>query len=190
MILERMFTRSLIAIVLFVSVCATGQAVAGPKQATILIIRHAEKPEEGNGLTPAGEARAKAYVGYFSNLKWQSESLKPDEIFSAADSKNSQRPRLTVEPLASALNLKVNTAYKDKDFAALVNALQTGHDGKKILVCWHHGQIVDLLKAFGADPAVLLPEGHWPGSQYDWLIELRYDAAGKLEEARRVVEGL
>ena len=169
--------------------CLAGRVFAGPKQATILVVRHAEKPDQGTGLTPAGEARANAYVGYFSDLKAGSESLKPDEIFAAADSKNSQRPRLTMEPLAHALSLTINTAYKDKDFSSLVNALQTGHDGKKILVCWHHGAMADLLKALGAEPTTLLPGSQWPSNQYDWLIELRYDADGKLQEAHRVVEG-
>ena len=29
----------------------------------IIIIRHAEKPDAGDGLAPAGDARANAYVG-------------------------------------------------------------------------------------------------------------------------------
>ena len=91
----------------------------GPKGATVLLIRHAEKPDDGDGLTPAGEARTKAYVGYFQNLKFHDESLQPDTIFAAADSHHSRRPRLTVEPLAQALKIPVNTTYKDKDFASL-----------------------------------------------------------------------
>jgi len=32
---------------------------------TVLIVRHAEKPVEGTGLTPMGEARAQLYAKYF-----------------------------------------------------------------------------------------------------------------------------
>ena len=163
--------------------------VTGPKNGTVLLIRHAEKPETGDGLTPAGEARAKAYVEYFTNFKLNSDPLKPDEIFVAADSKNSRRPRLTVEPLAQALKLEVNATYKDKDFLSLVNALRVGHDGKTLLVCWHHGPMGELLQAFGANLATVLPGGRWPQDEYRWVVVLRYDQEGHLKEAQRVVEG-
>jgi hypothetical protein len=35
------------------------------QNAVILIIRHAEKPDSGDGLSADGEERAKAYVNYF-----------------------------------------------------------------------------------------------------------------------------
>ena len=163
--------------------------VTGPKGGTLLLIRHAEKPEVGDGLTPAGEARARAYVDYFPHFKLGADTLKPDEIFAAADSRNSRRPRLTVEPLAQALKLPVNTPYKDKDFLSLANALRSGHDGRNILVCWHHGAMPELLRALGADPGTLLPDGRWPGDEYHWVIVLRYDQEGRLKDAQRVVEG-
>jgi hypothetical protein len=37
-----------------------------------------------------------------------------------------------------------------------------------------------LLRALGADPAALLPQGVWPEGVFDWVIELRYDGAGRL----------
>ena len=162
----------------------------GPKDGTVLLIRHAEKPDEGDGITPAGEARATAYIHYFTNLKLESEALKPDEIFASADSHNSRRPRLTVEPLARALKIPVNLSYKDKDFLSLVTALQSGHNGKHILICWHHGAVPEMLRAFGADPGTVLPGGQWPKDEYGWLIVLRYDQEGHLKEAQRIVEGL
>ena len=131
----------------------------GLSNATVLLIRHAEKPEEGTGLTPTGEARAKAYAQYFNPLKLQSETLKLDAIFATADSKHSHRPRSTVEPLAQALGLSVNTSYKDDDYQSLVNALRARNEGKHVLVCWHHGMLPELLQALGADPNTLLPGG-------------------------------
>jgi hypothetical protein len=43
----------------------------------IVIIRHAEKPADGDGLAPAGEARANAYVDLFQELhsKFQTNSF-------------------------------------------------------------------------------------------------------------------
>ena len=58
--------------------------------ATIFIIRHAEKPEDGSGLTAAGKKRALAYVDYFAGVRVDRHPLKLDHLFAAADSKNSE----------------------------------------------------------------------------------------------------
>ncbi len=163
---------------------------AGLKHATVLIIRHAEKPDDGAGLAPAGETRAQAYITYFKNFQLHDEPVKLDAIFAAADSKNSHRPRSTVEPLAQALGLAVNAPYKDKEYAALVGELQAHHEGKNILICWHHGELPELLAALGADPNALLPGGRWPGDEYDWVIALRFDHDGHLKSAERIDEHL
>ena len=161
----------------------------GLSNTTVLIIRHADKPAEGMGLTPAGEARAKAYVQYFQPFKFQTEALKLDAIYAAADSKNSRRPRITVEPLAQALGLAVNTNYKDKDYQSLINDLRARNQAKNILICWHHGVMPEFLQAFGTDPKTILPGGVWPAEQYGWVLVLSFDAEGKLRNAQRVVEG-
>lgn len=191
MMTRRKFCLSALAVWLCPSVLvhAADVPVAGPKNGTVLLIRHAEKPDTGDGLTPAGEARSRAYVDYFTHFKLGTDPLKPDEIFVAADSKNSRRPRLTVEPLAQTLHLPVNTTYKDKDFASLATALRSGHGGKNILVCWHHGAMPELLQAFGVDPGTVLPDGQWPKDEYHWVVVLRYDQDGRLKQAQRVVEG-
>ena len=162
----------------------------GPKDATVLIIRHAEKPDDGDGLTPAGEARAKAYVEYFRGFKFHSEPVKLDAIFAAADSKNSRRPRLTVQPLASALGLPVETRYRDKDYQGLAAELGERYNGRNVLVCWHHGVMLELLHAMGADPDTLLPGGKWPGDEYNWVVVLHYDQDGHLKDAQRIDEQL
>ena len=160
----------------------------GPKNATVLIIRHAEKPETGDGLTPAGEARARAYAVYFRTFQFQDAPVKLDAIFAAADSKNSRRPRLTVQGLGSALGLPVETRYRDKEYEALADELRKSYDDRNVLVCWHHGVMLELLRAMGADPDTLLPGGKWPGDEYHWVIVLRYDENGILKAAQRVME--
>ena len=165
-------------------------SAAGLKHLTLVLIRHAEKPAEGDGLAPEGQARAQAYITYFQNFKFRSEPVKFDAVFAAADSKASQRPRLTVTPTAAALGLPINANYKDKDYQALVNELSAHHEGRNILICWHHGEMPDLLRALGADPGTLLPGGRWPGDEYDWAIVLHYDHDGKLKDAERISEGL
>src|SRR5260221_1279689 len=107
-----------LALLVLVSACAgspttnsTASVAGTPREhplsdATILIIRHAEKPPSGPGLSAEGQARAEAYVRHFQKLRQGSQRLTPDYIAAADDSDHSQRSRLTVEPLAQALGSK------------------------------------------------------------------------------------
>jgi hypothetical protein len=160
--------------------------------ATILIVRHAEKPEDGKELSPAGEKRAAAYPHYFKDFTVDSRPLKLDYLVATADSKGSNRPRLTLEPLSAALGLKMDQRFKAKDYEALAADLQSVARGKHILIAWHHGEIPELIQALGASPAALLPKGKWPNETFDWVIELRYDHEGRLvpSECRRINEHL
>ena len=122
-------------------------------KATILIIRHAEKPDQGDGLSPAGTARANAYVNYFEHYQVNGTApIKLTALFAAADSDASHRPSLTLEPLSQATDLPIDSQYKDHDYAKLVDALQSADHGKHLLICWHQGKIPDLVRALGADP--------------------------------------
>jgi hypothetical protein len=143
-------------------------------------------------LSAEGFKRADAYVKYFKNFQLDSQPLKLDSLFATADSKNSRRPRLTLTPLSHALNMPLDTRFKDKDFQGLADDLQTNSHGKHILICWHHGAIPDLARALGADPGKLIPDGEWPANVFGWLIELRYDHDGKLMagQCRRINEHL
>jgi len=163
---------------------------SGLKNTVILIIRHAEEPVDGPGLSPSGIAHARAYVDYFRNFRIDGQLLKLDYIFAAEDTINSQRPRLTVEPTSQALGLAVDTRFKNRRFLELVREIQSLPGGKNILISWHHGTIPDLLRALGADPATLFPKGRWPNHVFDWLVELRYDENGRLFQSRLVNENL
>lgn len=156
-----------------------GQSTSPLANAVVLVIRHAEKPESGEGLTPTGEARAKAYVGYFKSLKIDGKTFHIDHIFATADSKNSHRERLTVEPLGKALGLPLDLRYKNKGYGEMVKDIKSHSFGKGILICWHHGNIPSLVAEFGA-PATLFSGGKWPSETFDWIVELKFDAKGEL----------
>jgi len=158
----------------------------------ILIVRHAEKPETGAGLTDAGRQRASAYVRYFKHYKIGAVTLHLDHLIATADTAHSRRPRLTLEPLSLALHLPLDTRFQDHNSAALISSLQSDPGGKRILICWHHGEIAELLTDLGADPKAVLPHGKWPADVYDWVIQLHYDRHGKLlpGQTRRIRERL
>ena len=160
------------------------------KNRVILVIRHAEKPDKGFDLSSAGRARAQAYVNYFKHLTVDGQPLKLDYLFATADSRESHRPRLTLELLAKDLGLSIDTRFSDKQFAALAREIQNRPPGTNILICWHHGEIPPLLRALGAEPKKLLPAGRWPDDVFGWLIALRYDENGHLFESRCINENL
>ncbi|HUO02132.1 MAG TPA: hypothetical protein VMU31_05090 [Rhizomicrobium sp.] len=166
-------------------------AADGFKDATILVIRHAEKPAtkaEGPGLTPAGRVRAENYAGYFTHFTLDGTPLHIDTLVATADSKGSMRPRLTVTPFSKASGLPIQQPFADDDVKKLAEWLGNGAPKRTILIAWHHGMIPALLTALGADANALVPGRQWPPDTYDWVIALRYDGSGKLISSRRIVE--
>ncbi len=173
---RRLFIALLVGFTLKLAACAQD----GLKNAVVLIIRHAEDGATGSGLTPGGQERAEAYKDYFVNFTVDSKRLEPDLIFAAKDSKKSHRPRLTVEPFAKAEKLQVDMRFGNNDSTELAAALRATAQGKVVLICWRHPYVPDLLRALGANPEDLLPNGKWPGAVFDWVIVLSYDQDGHL----------
>jgi hypothetical protein len=155
---------------------------------TLLIVRHAEKPDSGPGLAPAGEARAKAYADYFAHFQLDGAPVKIGTIIASADSDNSARPRLTVTPFSQASGIKIEQPFPDKEVKALAHWLAAGTPNRTILIAWHHGKLPKLLRELGADSEAIVPGGVWPEDTYDWLVVLKYDSSGNLSEAKKIVE--
>ena len=181
-----------IAVIYGLVLLVVADAQEGPKNSVVLIIRHAEDPADGHGLSPRGQERAEAYKNYFLNLTIDSKRREPDVVLVAKDSKQSHRPRLTVEPFAKAAKLPIDSSIGNKQPADLAAELRANYQGKVILICWHHGQIPALIRALGAAPETLLPNGKWPKTVYDWVIVVSYDENGRLipESTRRISEHL
>ena len=164
-----------------------------PKSATLLVIRHAEKSGDADdtGLTSAGQARAQAYVVYFQRLMVDSVRVAaPSWLIAKADEAESRRARLTLEPLAAALGLPIDTDLREEQTRQLAQRLRedSRYDGATTLVCWSHKHLPALAKALGA-PKSLLPD-EWPEDVFDWLLQLDYDAEGALASATRHAQRL
>jgi broad specificity phosphatase PhoE len=151
-----------------------GPTKAGEPPATVLLIRHAEKPAEGIDLAPAGFARAKALPQLFGGAGAAAPHNlpRPDFLFATHLSKNSNRPVETITPLSEALKLPISHDVADKDYATLAAELLSGkYAGKVVLVAWHHGSLPGFAKALGATP----PYDPWPDTQFDrvWRIDYK-----------------
>jgi len=184
--------RLVIAVLFSFTLTLAANAQDGPKNAVVLIIRHAEDAGTGDGISPLGQERAEAYKDYFLKFTVDSKPREPHVIFAAKDSKKSHRPRLTMEPFAKAAKLQIDTRFGNNQSADLAADLRANQQGKVILICWRHPYIPALLGALGANPTTFLPNGKWPGAVYDWVILLSFDQDGRLipSSSRRINEHL
>jgi len=185
-------TSIFIAVIYSFALLVVANAQEGPKNSVVLIIRHAEDAGTGHGLSARGAERAEDYKNYFQNFTVDSKGREPNDILVAADSKQSHRPRLTVTPFAKAAKLPIDSRFGNKQPADLAAELRANHQGKVILVCWHHGQIPAVLRALGVAPETLVPGGKWPKDVYDWVIMVSFDENGRLipENTKRISEHL
>nr|WP_232324057.1 flagellar basal body-associated protein FliL [Pseudomonas fluorescens] len=159
-------------------------AHSGLRNTTVLIIRHAEKPDAGSLLNARGEQRAAAYVDYFNPLKLDGQTLTPQRLIAAGDTPESSRSRLTLTPLSERLKLPIEQPYINGDLHQLVGLLRKSNQAPTVLIAWHHGHINKLIKAFGGDATALMGQEKWPDDVFDWLIVLRFDENGRLIPSR------
>lgn len=168
-----------------------------PKNSTILIIRHAEKPPSGAGLSLEGIERAAAYVPYFESFKTPvGEPLRVANIFAAKSSKESERPVLTVRPLANALGLTIHDEYEDGEPQRLAEHILnagTRYDSSTLLICWHHEQALALAEALRVPetlpstlpwPAPKSSPPRWPEEVFGWVLVIAYDNEGNIDFGR------
>jgi hypothetical protein len=156
---------------------------SGPPSLVILI-RHAEKPGESKGhvitddettdpnLAPLGYYRAGAYAAYFDSEL--NGGLYPpiDHIFATAASHKSNRPVLTVTPLAAALGKNIHNQYSNDQAgidALAADVLSGAYAGRTLLICWHHGTMPAVAAALGYDDAPKVP-----GTSFDVVWQLAY----------------
>ena len=139
----------------------------------ILIMRHAEKsgdPDDPH-ITEAGLQRALTLADFVPR-----RFGPPHFIFAAADSTHSSRPYETVRPLSEASGIGIDSIYADQDYGALAQALRgdARFSAKTVVVCWHHGNIPNLLFALKA-PDGSYPDP-WPRDTFNLIIKFTLEA--------------
>jgi phosphohistidine phosphatase SixA len=139
----------------------------------VMIIRHAEKPEEAAGdkdpnLSKRGFERADALAKVIPE-----HFPRPDFLIATKKSKASERPIETLIPLARALHENIDSTCKDEEFDRIAREVLTDpkYAGKVVLIAWHHGKVPELAKALGAKDA---PD-KWNAKVFDRVWEITYD---------------
>src|SRR5262249_31360797 len=129
---------------------------AGKHPRHVLILRHAEKPDNDQDphLTSRGAARAAALPSLFrippTFLTEPAPFPTPAFVFATHQSKHSNRPVETVTPLAKVLgDVHVHDKHADDEFQEVVDHVfgDAKYAGQTILICWHHGKIPKLTLA-------------------------------------------
>lgn len=137
----------------------------------ILIMRHAEKPDDKRdpNLSDAGRLRAQELVAYIPKTFGE-----PSFLFASAESKHSRRPIETLEPLSHDLGLSIDANFADQDYGALAQELQTNgrYENKLAVVCWHHGNIPSLAHALGL-PDKTYPDP-WDRSVFNQILDVTF----------------
>src|SRR5262249_42590382 len=131
---------------------------AGGGPAAIVMIRHAEEPDNpGNPhLSKEGAARADLFVEFMTHDPAIIRLGPPAAIFATqmTNDGNGQRTQETVAPLGSVLHLPVQTPYRAKDYAKLARRVLSDPTlaGKTIVICWNHEWLPQLAAALGVTP--------------------------------------
>jgi hypothetical protein len=164
------------------------KGVPMPRKTNVLIIRHGEKPDSGPGLSASGQARAQAYAVYFQNYAINSSPLKLGFLFAAADTPESHRSRLTLEPLARALGQEIDCEHRDHQEIVEDLLQDAEYNGSNVLVCWHHADILALAADLGVNTSALPPESNWPAvwpnEVFGWLLQVCYDEHGDISPSQ------
>jgi len=158
-----------------VAPAAQSPDLAKKAPAVVFILRHGEKPmdKKSSDLTEVGFRRAAALPTLFLPQAGSSKLPRlprPNAVFASAHSKNSNRPVETITPLAKALNLPLNQDFDEREVVPLADQVLGGkYAGKVVIICWHHGEIPHMAKAFGVTDA---PK-QWDDTVFDqiWMIE-------------------
>jgi hypothetical protein len=151
---------------------------------TLVLVRHAEKPEQGLGLlTCKGLNRALLLPDFFvanferpDHIFAPNPAVKVTEIHGDGQRYDYVRPLLTIGPTAIRLGVPINTQLPFNDPGLLADTLLDPQYHKDtIYVVWEHSNLVAfaeiVLKRFH-DPA---PVPQWSNSDYDTLYVFRFD---------------
>ena len=135
----------------------------------VILIRHGEKPDKGDDLSPRGYQRARCLADHFS-----SHAYNVTHLFAYTDHPT-KRPVETLTPIANKLGLQIDTRAGRDDIDDLIDHIKKLDTNATAVVCWEHKVIRDIAKALGVDHA---PDYYSDDFDHEWRIR-----EGELDEA-------
>jgi hypothetical protein len=146
------------------AVCCQAQQSVDPDLKQVVIIRHGEKPDEGDNLSCKGLNRSLQLPKVlFQKFQVPNHTFIPS--LECGKSTAHSRMFQTITPFAAKYNLKLNSTFDEKDVKDAANSVLK----KKgtVLMVWEHTNIPPLAQALGIDnpPA-------WDKLDFDsiWII--------------------
>ncbi|MDQ6609437.1 MAG: histidine phosphatase family protein [Bacteroidota bacterium] len=147
--------------------CSNGQSSSSPSAAQkIIIIRHGEKPDEGDNLSCQGFNRALQLPAVL-NKKFGVPAFIYVPSINTGKNTSTARMYQTVMPFAIKYNLPVNTKYDVDDAEGLAQSILK--KGGTTLVVWEHKAINNITKALGVEEKV-----KWENDDFDsiWIVTI------------------
>jgi hypothetical protein len=167
--------------------------IAHGQPAQIILLRHAEKPEDDSSLhlTPRGEQRAQALADFLGKPNALTSNAPIAAFYATRVTRHahSQRTGETLAPLAKQLSLPVRTPYEAELYPLLARDIlgNRAYQGKTVVICWTHHELAELAEALG----VLPKPPKWKDKAFDrfWLIHPGRRSAAFQDLPQRLLKG-
>lgn len=167
--------------------------LAGAQPAQVILLRHAEKPDDPADLhlSPRGEERAGALVSLLGRSSPFTSNAPVVALHGTRVTKHdhSHRTGETLAPVSKELGLPVNTTYDSDNYVAAATSVMNtpAFRGKTVIVCWTHHDLAQLAGALGVHPT---PD-HWKEKTFDrlWVITYSDGRADLHDVPQRLLKG-
>jgi hypothetical protein len=145
----------------------------------VILMRHGEKPPEGNYLSLKGRERAAALVPCFLGFPALLHYGPPAAIYAMKSSPldPSIRSEQTMMFLADELNLPIQNEFGYRETEQLVEKIKNAeeYEGKMVIICWSHTELPKLAMRLGAKNS---PK-RWSEEVFDrfWILTFEDDGS-------------
>jgi hypothetical protein len=165
----------------------------GAQPAQIILLRHAEKPDDKAEvhLSSRGRERAQALVALLGRHSPFTTNTPVAALYATRVTRHdrSQRTGETLAPLGQDLGLPVNTAFGSGEYASLAQSIlrNATYRRQTVIICWTHDEIGKLAEALGVKPG----PPRWKDKVFDrlWVIRLENGGATLRDVPQRLLAG-
>ncbi len=167
--------------------------IAHGQPAQIIVLRHAEKPDDDAALhlSPRGEKRARALADFLGNPNALTSNAPIAALYATRVTRHahSQRTGETLAPLSKRLSLPVQTPYEAELYPLLASDIlrNRAYQGKTVVICWTHHELAELAEALGVSPK----PPKWKDNTFDrlWLLRPGTRSAGFQDLPQHLLRG-